>query len=81
MRRPQRLLQLRKAVPVILPFQIALDGLHILLESLHPRIEADDHLVEFAKDVGVAGFAFGALAADFADDVVGCVVDELDAAA
>lgn len=81
MRRLQRLLQLREAVPVIFTLEIALDGLHVRFQTLHSSIEACDHLVEFAEDVCVAGVALGVLVADVADNVIGCLVNLLEAVA
>lgn len=81
MRRLERLLQLREAVPIVFTLEIALDSLHVRFQALHSGIEACDDLVEFAEDVCVAGVALGVLVADVADDVVGCVIDLLEAVA
>ena len=79
MRRLQSLLQLRKSVPVIFTFQITLDSLQGLLDSLQSGVESRG-LVESLQEFGVLGFALDVLVADFAGYVVGGLVQDLDAA-
>lgn len=79
MRRLQSILQLRKPIPVIFTFQIALDSVQRLLDSLQSGVEAGG-FVESLEELGVLDFALGVLVADFAGYVVGGVVEDLDAA-
>ena len=79
MRRLQSILQLRKPVPVVSTFQIALDSLQGLLDSLQSGVESRG-LVESLQEFGVLGFALDVLVADFAGYVVGGLVQDLDAA-
>lgn len=79
MRRLQSILQLRKPIPVIFTFQIALDSVQRLLDSLQSGVEGGG-FVESLEELGVLGFALGVLVADFAGYVVGGVVEDLDAA-
>ena len=79
MRRLQSILQLRKPVPVVSTFQIALDSLQGLLDSLQSGVESRG-LVESLQEFGVLGFALGVLVVDFAGYVVGGLVQDLDAA-
>lgn len=81
MRRPQRLLQLVELAPVILSFEIALDSLQRVLHALEARVQGG-HLVargEALQQLGVLGLRLRGLAGHLLDDVVGGLVDQLDA--
>lgn len=83
MRRPQRLLQLVELAPVILSFEIALDSLQRVLHALETRVQGG-HLVargEALQQLGVLGLGLRGLVGHLLDDVVGGLVDLLDARA
>lgn len=72
-----------EAAVVVLAFQVTLNGLQHLFHSLESGVEAGDLFLagEFLEELDLAVGGLGVLASEFADDVVGGLVDDLDAVA
>lgn len=76
----QGLLQLGKPVLVVLAFEVALDGLQGLLDSLKPGVQNSHHIFGgyVLQELLVVLVYLGRDRGDLTDQVGACVVDELE---
>lgn len=82
-RRAQGFLKLVEAAMVVLALQVTLDGLQHLFHFLESGVEAGDLVLagKLLEELDLAVGGLGILASEFTEDVVGSLVDALNAVA